>query len=354
MLSGLASRARMGGTAQPQRPLTAPMRSATWSPVAGATGAVAALEPWATRLPCLPSRPVILPAGAPESSAPSQSRPGSSADPAELEPIQADASTQADRLQAGAAEQPAQEDTPRDSLGRGEGAHLDSTATELPEEWVTALHSMGSSEVASQPISAPSEDGAVPPDSWSRPASALRARPCESSASGFLDKDLEPLLPSDARCSVTASSFPGAGHHSPAGEEPCSQLRVRSRLFSTSEDAPLGTHPQMLASSPTNPFDTAEILGSDSIPSSPFGDSMADEWLHVHEGLLERCGTSYKYACVDKIPSDPRVIADSTCMMWLALNCLALCPCLQSESVQPAISFGVLVLQRERPSCLAS
>ena len=106
-------------------------------------------------------------------------------------------------------------------------------------------------------------------------------------AADFLGKELEPLLDSNGERSLRASSSHGA-ECQPPNDDPCSQLQVRSRLFSTSEDAPLAAHPQMLTSSPTNPFDTAEILGSDSIPSSPFGDSIADEWLHVHEGLLDR------------------------------------------------------------------
>ena len=111
--------------------------------------------------------------------------------------------------------------------------------------------------------------------------------PCRSEdAPDLLGKELEPLLASNGEHSLRAGSSHGAECQPPV-DDPCSQLQVRSRLFSTSEDAPLAAHPQMLTSSPTNPFDTAEILGSDSIPSSPFGDSIADEWLHVHEGLLE-------------------------------------------------------------------
>ena len=102
-------------------------------------------------------------------------------------------------------------------------------------------------------------------------------------ASDLLDKELEPMLPSSVR-TIRASSSRSADPYLPA-DKSCSQLQVRSRLFSTSEDAPLGINPQVLTSSPTNPFDTAEILGSDSIPSSPFGDSIADEWLHVPRGL---------------------------------------------------------------------
>ena len=103
-------------------------------------------------------------------------------------------------------------------------------------------------------------------------------------ASDLLDKELEPLLPSSTHSTIRASSSRTA-EPDPHADGSCSQLQVRSRLFSTSEDAPLGVNPQVLTSSPTNPFDTAEILCSDSIPSSPFGDSIADEWLHVHDGL---------------------------------------------------------------------
>lgn len=111
-------------------------------------------------------------------------------------------------------------------------------------------------------------------------------------ASDFPNKELEPLLASTGERSLRAGSFRGADPHPPANAS-CSQLQVRSRLFSTSEDAQLAAHPQLLASSPTNPFDTAEILGSDSIPSSPFGDSISNEWLHVHEGLLERSADTH-------------------------------------------------------------
>ena len=115
--------------------------------------------------------------------------------------------------------------------------------------------------------------------------------PCRGDEkTGLLGEELEPLLPSDAQCNIRASSSRGDITHT---EQSCDQLQVRSRLFSTSEDAPMGTHPQVFASSPTNVFDTAEILGSDSIPSSPFGDSTADDWLHVHEGLLERYNTVF-------------------------------------------------------------
>lgn len=105
--------------------------------------------------------------------------------------------------------------------------------------------------------------------------------------SDLLSEELEPLLPSDAHCTVKAGSS-----RAPSAKS-SSQLQVRSRLFSTSEDAPLRTAPQVYATSPTNPFDTAEILGSDSIPSSPFADSTADEWLHIHDGTLERYSRSF-------------------------------------------------------------
>ena len=100
----------------------------------------------------------------------------------------------------------------------------------------------------------------------------------------LLGNELEPLLPSSnaPQCNGAAGSSRGA--------EGQARLRVRSRLFSTSEDGPLGASRQILATSPTNPFDTAEVLGSDSIPSSPFGDSTADDWLHVQDALLDRYG----------------------------------------------------------------
>ena len=121
---------------------------------------------------------------APESSAASRSHPGSSLDPAELGPVQAEPPREADVVQADAMVQPARHDSSRASLERGDRPHpRDSTATELPEEWVTALHSLDSSKAASQPVSGTSEACTVATGSGIGPASALQARPCEGKGS---------------------------------------------------------------------------------------------------------------------------------------------------------------------------
>ena len=121
---------------------------------------------------------------APESSAASRSQPGSSFDPVESGPLQAEPPGQADAVQAGATVQPAQHDSSTASFEGGVRAQpQDSTATELPEEWVTALHSLDSSEAASQPISGASEACAVAIGSQTGPASALQARSCGGKSS---------------------------------------------------------------------------------------------------------------------------------------------------------------------------
>lgn len=56
-------------------------------------------------------------------------------------------------------------------------------------------------------------------------------------------------------------------------------LQVRSRLFSISDDVPDRVSPYGVAGSPTDPFESAELLGSDSLPSSPFGESRAGDAL---------------------------------------------------------------------------
>ena len=58
-----------------------------------------------------------------------------------------------------------------------------------------------------------------------------------------------------------------------------SPLQVRSRLFSISDDIPDRVSPYGVAGSPTDPFESAELLGSDSMPSSPFGESRAGDAL---------------------------------------------------------------------------
>ena len=121
---------------------------------------------------------------APESSAASRSKPGSSLDAVEAGPIQAEPPTQLDGAQVDAATWPAQHDSSRASFERGDQANpRDSAATELPEEWVTALHSLDSSEAASQPISGTSEAHAASTGSRNGPAPALKARPYESRSS---------------------------------------------------------------------------------------------------------------------------------------------------------------------------
>lgn len=121
---------------------------------------------------------------APESSAASRSKPGSSLDPEESQPVQAEPPRQADVVHAGAAAQPAQHDSSRVSVERGERVGpRDSAATELPEEWVTALHSLDSSEATSLPINGTSEACALSTSSGSRPASDRQARPCEGKSS---------------------------------------------------------------------------------------------------------------------------------------------------------------------------
>ncbi|BDA42334.1 probable E3 ubiquitin-protein ligase XBOS32 at N-terminal half [Coccomyxa sp. Obi] len=57
------------------------------------------------------------------------------------------------------------------------------------------------------------------------------------------------------------------------------QLQVRSRLFSISDDVPDRVSPYGVTGSPTDPFESAELLGSDSLPSSPFGESRAGDAL---------------------------------------------------------------------------
>ena len=121
---------------------------------------------------------------APESSAASPSKPGSSFDPEEPGPVQAEPPIQRDRVPADAAARPAQHDPSRASLGRGECAHpRDSAATELPEEWVTALHSLDSREAPSLPNNGTSEARTLSTGSGSRPAPDLQTRPCEGKSS---------------------------------------------------------------------------------------------------------------------------------------------------------------------------
>ena len=65
--------------------------------------------------------------------------------------------------------------------------------------------------------------------------------------SDLLGEEIEPLLPSDGQHNVRSGSAPAQkGHHGHNRE----QLQVRSRLFSTSEDALLGAHPQVGLYSP--------------------------------------------------------------------------------------------------------
>ena len=63
----------------------------------------------------------------------------------------------------------------------------------------------------------------------------------------LLGEEIEPLLPSDGQHNARSGGAPAQnGHHG----HNCEQLRVRSRLFSTSEDALLGAHPQVGLYSP--------------------------------------------------------------------------------------------------------
>ena len=85
---------------------------------------------------------------APESSAASRSKPGSSLDLGDS----ASGRVEPALLQADAGGEPEEHQSLRPSFEREDRAHArDSTATELPEEWVTALHSMDSSRKTSQP-----------------------------------------------------------------------------------------------------------------------------------------------------------------------------------------------------------
>ena len=121
---------------------------------------------------------------APESSAASRSKPGSSLDALEAGPEQAELPRQTQALQADAAAWPPQHDSSRASFERGDHTNpRDSAATELPEEWVTALHSLDSSEAASQPISGNSEAHAASTGSGNGPAPVLKARTHESRSS---------------------------------------------------------------------------------------------------------------------------------------------------------------------------
>ena len=130
----------------------------------------------------------------------------------------------------------------------------------------------------------------------------------------LLGNELEPLLPSNTQCNGTAGSSRQAEHQN--------RLRVRSRLFSTSEDGLLGASRQVLATSPTNPFDTAEVLGSDSIPSSPFEDVMADDWLHVQDALLDR----YSMAACHALTGAPKHCLPRTSCLWAtSISHVALC-----------------------------
>jgi len=83
-----------------------------------------------------------------ESSAASRSKPGSSLDLGDS----ASGRLEAALLQADAGGEPDQHQSLRPSFEREDRAHArDSTATELPKEWVTALHSMDSCGKTSQP-----------------------------------------------------------------------------------------------------------------------------------------------------------------------------------------------------------
>ena len=65
--------------------------------------------------------------------------------------------------------------------------------------------------------------------------------------SDLLGEEIEPLLPSDGQHDArSGSALAQNGPH----VQNCEQLRVRSRLFSTSEDALLGAHPQVALYSP--------------------------------------------------------------------------------------------------------
>jgi hypothetical protein len=63
-------------------------------------------------------------------------------------------------------------------------------------------------------------------------------------------------------------------------------MLARSRLFSISDDVPERISPYRAVGSPTDPFESAELLASDSLPSSPLcslgGLSAADEFPLLH------------------------------------------------------------------------
>lgn len=90
-------------------------------------------------------------------------------------------------------------------------------------------------------------------------------------------------LPDHTQAGDAAGAARAGGPHSAN----MAHLRVRSRLFSISDDVPERVSPYRAAGSPTDPFESVELLGSDSLPSSPFGESQAGEaLLHSSDNTL--------------------------------------------------------------------
>ena len=86
-----------------------------------------------------------------------------------------------------------------------------------------------------------------------------------------------------------------------------SELLLRSRLFSISDDIPERISPYNLAGSPTDPFESAGLLASDSLPSSPLcslgGNSSAGgSVLHtINDNLLMSSGTDTRQGSLDAL-----------------------------------------------------
>ncbi len=128
-------------------------------------------------------------------------------------------------------------------------------------------------------------------------------QPSGSMSDDACTADLPPMGQGTRGNALTKSAFQDQQAHSRAGlDQPeddsvagssspqnlaMAQLRVRSRLFSISDDVPERVSPYRMAGSPTDPFESAELLGLDSLPSSPFGESRAgDALLHSSDNAL--------------------------------------------------------------------
>ena len=146
-------------------------------------------------------------------------------------------------------------------------------------------------------------------EEYSSAAAQSRLQPVERALQSSSSPDTSPAAaplpsspPSGAHTLTKSDSLYGHSSSSPSQPQPeddsaarasspqslaMAQLRVRSRLFSISDDIPERVSPYRMAGSPTDPFESAELLGSDSLPSSPFGESRAgDALLHSSDNAL--------------------------------------------------------------------